>query len=139
MLFILLCFLPMTPANATEQGDWLAARLDKIPGNAAFINSYDSSNIHEATVAYTYDQALMILAFLAEKDIARARRIADAMVYAQSSDRTYHDDRLRNAYAAGPVDAKPVKLPGYWDNAQRLWIEDSYQDGSATGNNDWAG
>jgi hypothetical protein len=139
MLFILLCFLLVVPANAGEQGDWLAAHLDKIPGNAAFINSYDSPEIHQAAVAYTYDQALTIMAFLAEKDVERARRIADAMVFAQALDRTYHDGRLRNANAAGPVEAKPVKLPGYWDNAQQTWIEDSYQDGSATGNNAWAG
>ena len=88
MLFTLLCFLLATPANASEQGDWLAARLDKIPGNAAFISSYDSPDIHQAIVAYTYDQALTIMAFLAEKDVARARRIADAMVFAQVFDRS---------------------------------------------------
>jgi len=139
MLFTLMCLLSTISASASEQGVWLAARLDKIPGNAAFISSYDSPEIHQAAVAYTYDQALSIMAFLAEKNVARARRIADAMVHAQAFDRTYHDGRLRNAYAAGPVEARPVKLPGYWDNAQRSWIEDSYQDGSATGNNAWAG
>jgi hypothetical protein len=139
LLFILLCVLSVTPASASGQGNWLAARLDKFPGSAAFLNSYDAPDVHQAIVAYTYDQALTIMAFLAEKDIVRARRIADAMVFAQAFDRTYHDGRLRNAYEAGAVDAKPVKLPGYWDNMQRSWIEDSYQDGSATGNNAWAG
>ena len=133
--------LLITPGHASEQRDWLAARLDSTTGTGpAFVASYDApAGSNDAGAAYTYDQALAIMAFLAEKDAPHARRIADALVFAQGHDRTVHDGRVRNAYAAGAVDAAPVKLPGYWDKAQNRWIEDGYQDGAATGNNAWAG
>src|SRR5258705_10544825 len=45
-------------------------------------------------------------------------------------DRTWHDGRLRNAYAAGVVTSSSAKLPGWWDNTQNKWLEDRYQVGS---------
>ena len=137
----------VTPAHAVTPSQWLSARLDAIaPVTApAFIASYDvqpgkeifdTANVH---TAYTYDQALAIMAFLAVNDVAHARRIGDAVVYAQDHDRLWHDGRLRNAYAAGLIIDAPVKLPGYWDAKTAKWIEDSYADGSATGNNAWMG
>jgi hypothetical protein len=45
---------------------------------------------------------------------------------------------LRNGYLAGPVDAGPVKLAGWWDEKQNMWVEDRYQVGSDTGNMAWA-
>ena len=46
---------------------------------------------------------------------------------------------MRNAYRAGLVEAgKPSALPGWWDVKQKLWAEDAYQDGTATGNVAWA-
>jgi hypothetical protein len=33
--------------------------------------------------------------------------------------------RIRNAYRAGPVRARPVLLPGWWDAANKRWSEAS--------------
>lgn len=70
-------------------------------------------------------------------DVERARRIADAFLIALSRDRTFHDGRIRNAYRSGPVGEGAVALPGWWDQKAKLWAEDAYQDGTATGNVAW--
>jgi len=68
----------------------------------------------------------------------KAYRIGSALLWAIDNDRTWHDGRLRNAYAAGVVANGPVKLPGWWDNTQNKWLEDRYQVGSDIGNMAWA-
>jgi hypothetical protein len=148
-LFLALAVLCIaSPAHAADQLAWLQARVDAVAPAAApaFIASYDVQagsgdgfDRANANAAYTYDNALVLLALLSAGDIPRARRIGDALVFAQAHDRAFHDGRLRNAYAAGIVAESPVKLPGYYDTARGKWIEDGYQVGSATGNNAWAG
>ena len=97
---------------------WLDARVDAIPTGPIFIASYDVEpgqsefDAANANAAYTYDQALAIMALVAMGDTARARRIGDALIYAQNHDRFWHDGRLRNAYLAGPVEDGAAKLPG---------------------------
>jgi hypothetical protein len=88
--------------------------------------------------AFTYDNALTVIALTACGQISRARRIGDALLGALARDRTFSDGRVRNAYRAGPVGAGLLDLPGWWDEKQNLWAEDAYQDGSATGNVAWA-
>ncbi len=90
-----------------------------------------------AVCAYVYDNALVGLALLAAGDVEHAREIGRALAVAQESDRFWHDGRLRNAYAAGPM-AMPAKLPGWWDAARGAWLEDGYQAGTATGVLAWA-
>ncbi len=90
-----------------------------------------------ATAAFSYDNALAIMALVSCGDVARARRIGDAFVYAAQNDRTFKDGRIRNAYRAGPVGSGAVLLPGWWDNTRRAWSEDAYQDGTQTGNVAW--
>ena len=146
-LWLLGCaILGVVPAVAATPLQFLQARLDAIhpESAAAFVPSYDVAgtdphDLADGNAAYTYDEALVLLALLSSGDTARARRIGDALVWAQGHDRFYHDGRLRNAYAAGTIDAEPVRLPGYWSKAKNKWIEDSYQVGSATGNQAWAG
>ncbi len=87
--------------------------------------------------AFAYDNALAIVALAACGDLSRARRIGDAFLLAIRHDRTFADGRIRNAYRNGPVGPGPVPLPGWWDPQQKLWAEDSYQDGTATGNVAW--
>ncbi len=90
-------------------------------------------------VAFTYDNALALIALLACHDRALAARIGAALVYAAGHDRYFPDGRLRNAYRAGPVPAAgPVALPGWWDGAAKRWDEDAYAIGSGTGNLAWA-
>jgi hypothetical protein len=90
------------------------------------------------TSAFTYDNALAAIALTACGEVDRARRIGDALLAALARDRTFSDGRVRNAYRAGPVGAGPLALPGWWDAKQKLWAEDAYQDGTATGNVAWA-
>jgi hypothetical protein len=96
-------------------------------------------------VAYTYDNALALCAFVAEGDWSRAKLLADAFVYAHQHDRAYSDGRLRNAYASGDLALPPgwspsgaARLPGYWDATQGHWLEDVDQVGTSTGNVAWA-
>ncbi len=88
--------------------------------------------------AFTYDNALAAIALVACGKPADATRIGDALVAATTNDRTFRDGRLRNAYRAGPVvKGEKVLLPGWWEEKPGFWAEDSYQDGSATGNVAW--
>ena len=87
--------------------------------------------------AFSYDNALAAIALVACGEMARARRIGDAFVAALGHDRTFQDGRIRNAYRNGPVGDGAVALPGWWDERQKLWAEDAYQDGTATGNVAW--
>jgi hypothetical protein len=61
--------------------------------DGAFPKDFGGSDI-----GFVYDQALTILALVASRDLARAKAIADALIYAQDHDETYHDGRLRQAY-----------------------------------------
>ena len=97
-----------------------------------------------SNIANTYDQALVLLAFLARvqpDDMKRADILACAFVQAQSHDRTYHDGRLRNAYASGELidpHLGNTRLPGRWDTHANKFLEDTYAVGSDTGNMAWA-
>lgn len=90
------------------------------------------------STAFTYDNALAVIALVACGDPDRARRIGAAFLHALDHDRTFRDGRVRNAYRAGAVrTGEPALLPGWWDAAAGHWAEDPYQDGSATGNVAW--
>ena len=99
-------------------------------------------------VAYTYDNAVAAIAFLASGDTNRAAGIADAFVYALNHDREYTDGRLRNAYQAGDLAVPPgwvsngktntVRLPGWSDPATGEWREYLDQAGITAGNQAWA-
>jgi hypothetical protein len=112
-------------------------------------------------LAFSYDNALALLAFLADPDPAtqqdslrRARLIGDAFLYAAENDRTYTDGRIRTAYSAGDIALPPgweangrsftVPIPGFY---QEQKIEDGHlvgeffeveQEAVDTGNNAWA-
>jgi hypothetical protein len=145
--------LPITPTAASATTPVLAAsllaaiqrELSILPPGPAFLNSYlvdtgpdaDDFDLTQANAAYVYDQALAGLFLLAAGDTANARRLADALAFAQTHDRFYRDGRLRNAYQAGPV-SNPVKLPGWWDKSANQWREDPYQVSTQTGPMAWA-
>jgi hypothetical protein len=125
--------------------DWrqaLSARVAAL-GGPGLLRSYDLAGTGDfdrtqANCAYVYDNAVVGLALLAAGDAAGARRIGDALVQAQQTDRFWNDGRLRNAYRAGPAEPGPYKLPGWWDAAAGRWMEDAYQAGTATGVLAWA-
>ncbi|MEO0293769.1 MAG: hypothetical protein ABIN61_06070 [candidate division WOR-3 bacterium] len=111
-----------------------------------FLQSYEmssSKNYRMANKAYTYDNALAMIAFLVrgtQEDIRRARIIGDAFKYAQENDRYYKDGRLRNAYSSGDIihhQTGKARLPGWWDSDSSKWFEDSYDVGTYTGEMAW--
>jgi hypothetical protein len=78
------------------------------------------------------------VALVACGNTGQASRIGDAILFALDHDRFWKDGRLRNAYLAGRAGPPPVKLPGWWEPKQNIWVEDRYQAGSDSGNMAWA-
>ena len=117
----------------------LTARVDAFAGSApVLLRSYDADsgagepeNPALRSAAFVYDNSLATIALLACGKPAQAARIGAALRRAATQ-----DARLRNAYRAGTVDKTPLPN-GWWDAKQARWIEDAYQDGSATGNVAW--
>lgn len=105
------------------------------------LRSYDTDNIYIKNAAFSYDNALVALAFLSEGMQTEAARILDAFVYAVENDR-YEPGRVRNAYAAGNIHSLPgwesgARLPGWYDpetGGTGTWFEDRYQVGCNVGN-----
>ncbi|TLS42112.1 Tat pathway signal sequence domain protein [Streptomyces montanus] len=85
---------------------FLAAAMDSYPdhGSIRLTQSYtDQAGLF--STAFTYDNALAILAHLAARTAdgrARAVALGDALLYAQAHDPAYDDGRLRQAYNVGP-------------------------------------
>lgn len=85
---------------------FLAAAMDAYPehGSIRLTQSYtDQAGLF--STAFTYDNALAILAHLAARTAdgrARAGALGDALLYAQAHDPAYDDGRLRQAYNVGP-------------------------------------
>src|SRR5690349_24718495 len=74
-------------------------------GEPRLLQSYNNES-ELLTTAFVYDNALAILAYLANPTVAnvrRARLIGDALLWAQANDETFSDGRVRQAYAAGPM------------------------------------
>lgn len=111
-------------------------------------------------VAFTYDNAVALLAFLASGAKDRAKLLADALVYAYQNDRFYRNSdntrpdsrRLRNAYQGGDLILWPGWNPRGFPNTVRMsgfplpgtypncgtWHEDLFQVSTHTGNVAWA-
>jgi hypothetical protein len=117
---------------AALNGPGLLRSYDDVGGRTAF-------DLAHANTAYVYDNAVAGLALLMSGEVALARRLGDALVAAQNSDRFFHDGRVRNAYASGPSSSSGFyPMPGWWNAARGTWVEDAYQVGSATGVVAWA-
>ena len=132
-------------ALACSLCDGLSASMTTAPGQPFFLRSFEPAG-DGATLApdlentaFTYDNALALMALYGCGRRDAAKRIADAFVLALEKDRHYLDGRLRNAYRAGPVEpgADGMLLPGYWNAEANAWSEDDYQAGSGTGVNAW--
>lgn len=93
------------------------------------VQSYqDNSGLGD--IGFVYDNALTSMALLAVGDVARARAIGDALLYAQTHDAEFTDFRLRQAYHVDTfVDAGGVAVSGYQFGLT----------GTAVGDMAWAG
>ncbi len=118
--------------------------------NPHFINSYVTlydeagSDIPITNVAWIYDNALAMLAFMGRgslSDWERVATLADSFVYVQEHDHyPFNDHRLRDAYRSGDVvepETGTALLPGWWDYQTSAWLEDSRTVGSSAGNLSW--
>ncbi|MGD0077638.1 MAG: hypothetical protein ABSB91_03315 [Sedimentisphaerales bacterium] len=122
-----------------------------------FLVSYEtipSSNDFDMVlknVAFTYDNALVLIALLARgtpEDMNRAQLLADAFVYAVNNDRYFTDSRLRDTYQGGDLVLPPgwvpngrkntVRMTGWWDPNSNQWLEDKGFVSSSTGNIAWS-
>lgn len=101
-------------------------------------------------VAYVYDNALALLAFLAEgsaDSLDRARLIGDAFAYAAQHDRKLRNGELRSAYAAGDLALPPgwkpngiegeVRLAGFFNPTCQEY-QSLFADNISVGNTAWA-
>lgn len=124
------------------------------PRNApVFLQSYaavldDTDDYVINNFAYTYDNALTVIALLNGGYEDQGLKIADALVYAAGNDRYFDDSRLRNAYMAGDPHSPPAwlsprggeyaRMPGFYDTADDTWKEDYYAVSTSAGNMAWA-
>jgi hypothetical protein len=113
-------------------------------------NYEDDIDLVMRNTAFTYDNAVALLAFLADgslDSLRRARIIGDAFVYAAQHDRFFDDGRMRSDYAAGDISLPPgwtpnnrvgtVSLPGFYYDPLNTFYEVE-QVAIDTGNNAWA-
>jgi hypothetical protein len=129
--------------------------LKERPDDPRLLVSYDtikSTDLFDTVfrnAAYVYDNAVALIAFIASGDLAHARTIADALVYAQKHDRFFTDGRVRNTYQGGDISLPPgwtpnnlantVRMAGRYDPSHATWLEDNTQVSTNTGNVAWAG
>lgn len=81
-------------------------------------------------VAFTYDNALAIIALLRAGEGAAARALGDGLLYAQNHDETFTDGRLRQAYHADDF---------ILDNGNAHFAYEFGLIGTAVGDMAWAG
>ncbi|MGH9847376.1 MAG: hypothetical protein ACREEM_52450, partial [Blastocatellia bacterium] len=114
-------------------------------------NLDDDIDLVLRNTAFVYDNALAVLAFLAEggaDSLQRARLIGDALVYATGHDRSFNDGRLRSAYAAGDIALPPGWTPnnrvgtapvaGFYEDLLMQFSELGESRTFDTGNQAWA-
>ncbi|HXH41313.1 MAG TPA: hypothetical protein VNN08_21980, partial [Thermoanaerobaculia bacterium] len=115
------------------------ATADKRLDQPRFLVSYQTETGKDfdrvmRNAAYTYDNALALLAYIAAGDLRRAGLIAEAFVRVQEKDRfrppdkireSMYDGSLRNAYQAGDLTTPPGWIAGGRENTARLpgWYE----------------
>lgn len=129
-------------AELSSAAGFLADRTEESMG---FISDTDQRE-KASDDAYLYDNAVAAVVLSDVGAQWHAEKIADAIVFAQEHDRTFHDGRLRNAYISGNPKSDSgrsiaegkvtVRLPGFWRKGR--WQEDSYMISTSTGNMAWA-
>ncbi len=121
---------------------FLAAKVEKSGG---FIAS-EAQRERASDYAFLYDNALAAVVLSRAGAQTHAQIIADAIVFAQTHDRSFSDGRLRNTYNSGDPESDSgrsiaagkvtIRIPGFWENGR--WQEDAYTVSTSTGNMAWA-
>ena len=128
--------LPAQQQVAERACNAIASHVGASSGPPVLLRSYAAKDGNEVpslkTAAFTYDNALAIIALIACDKLPQARRIGEALRMAAVT-----GTRLRNAYRAGLV-KDDVLLNGWWDPDVNRWQEDPHQCGTSTGNVAWA-
>jgi hypothetical protein len=114
-------------------------------------NKEDDVDLGIRNTAFVYDNALALLAFLAdnsEDSVRRARLIGDALVYVFNHDRKGDGIGLRSMYAAGDISLPPGWTPngrqgtapasGYYDETRQKFVELEENRSIDIGNQAWA-
>jgi hypothetical protein len=122
---------------------FLDAAMDAYPafGATRLAQSYaDQSGLF--STAFTYDNALAVLAYLTDDRRQRAVALGDALLFAQHNDPQYTDGRLRQAYNVGPYtfyDGSP-QPDGFVraDGKANVGVQFGFT-GTAVGDMAWAG
>ena len=118
---------------------YLSSYTEAQPSGPVFLASFPTVKSGPPQgAAFLYDNAVAAIALVACDKPKGAAKIGDAILAALERDRYWHDGRLRNGYLAGPIGPGTVKLAGWWDAKQNMWVEDRYQVGSDNGNMAWA-
>lgn len=133
---------PAVDAAAARGCAAIRARVEAIPGEGpVLLRSYDpasgvSPELALDSAAFSYDNALAVMALVACATPAPAHRIGDALLAAALFEQGGKPQRLRNVYRAGAVERAPLPN-GWWDAGEQRWVEDANQMGTATGNAAW--
>ena len=116
----------------------------KVEESGGFIAS-EAQREKASDYAYLYDNAMATVVLSKVGAQSYAETIADAIVFAQTHDRTFEDGRLRNTYSSGDPKAYSgrsisgkkvtISIPGFWANGH--WQEDIYTVSTSTGNMAW--
>lgn len=120
---------------------FLAGQVEKSGG---FISS-DAQRERASDYAYLYDNAIAAVVLSAVGAQEHAEIISDAIIFAQTHDRSFQDGRLRNTYNSGDPQSDSgrsiaagkvtIRIPGFWQNGR--WQEDAYTVSTSTGNMAW--
>lgn len=117
--------------------DAITGRVGGSTGASLLLVSYESGGKPVEpplqTAAFTYDNALAVIALIACDRLPQARRVGEALRLA-----AMRDPRLKNAYRAGSAKDNGPLPNGWWDASANRWQEDAYQAGTSTGNVAWA-
>jgi len=99
-------FVPFNPTTSNDSYSHLYAVMDQYTtgDTPRLLDSYEpTATWDDGDTAWVYDNALVMLALMArgtDEDWARAKVLADSLIYAQNHDPDFNDGRLRDAYHA---------------------------------------
>ncbi len=134
---------PLSESISARSGaaGFLAAKVEKSGG---FIAG-DAQREKASDYAYLYDNAVAAVVLSLAGAQEHAEMISDAIVFAQTHDRSFQDGRLRNTYHSGDPQSDSgrsiaagkvtIRIPGFWQNGR--WQEDAYTVSTSTGNMAW--